>query len=105
MYKIIKNLSSAVILMAVVGMSLPATAGDAVAGKSKAMMCAGCHGADGISMSPEIPNLAGQKEAYLAKAIRDYKTGARKNSMMQSIIAGVADADIPDLAAYYASLK
>ena len=80
-------------------------AGDATAGKSKAALCAGCHGADGISPSDEVPNLAGQKAAYLVKAAKDYKTGARKNPMMQSIIGGVSDTDLEDIAAYYSTLK
>ena len=80
-------------------------AGDAAAGKAKAALCAGCHGAQGISMSPDIPNLAGQKELYLAKSIRDYKSGARKNPMMASVVGMIADSDVDNLAAYFASLK
>lgn len=83
----------------------PVYAGDATAGKAKAALCAGCHGSNGISPSEDVPNLAGQKAAYLVKATKDYKTGARKNPMMQSIIGGVPDADIEDIAAYYSSLK
>lgn len=85
--------------------SFPVFSGDAVAGKNKAAICAGCHGADGISMSPDIPNLAGQKEAYLAKAIRDYKTGARKNPMMASVVGMIAEEDIGDIAAYFSNLE
>jgi cytochrome c553 len=82
-----------------------AIAADAAAGKSKSGLCAGCHGANGISTSPEIPNLAGQKEAYLVKAIKDYKSGARKNPMMNSMVGGLSETDIADLAAYFSSLK
>jgi len=85
--------------------SFSAISGDAIAGKSKAALCGGCHGVDGISMSPEVPNLAGQKDIYLAKAIRDYKSGARKNPMMSSVVGMVADEDIDDIAAYFSSLK
>ncbi len=80
-------------------------AGDLEAGKAKAAMCAGCHGADGISFSPEIPNLAGQKSGYIVKAIKDFKTGARKNPMMQSMVGSMSDGDAEDLAAYFSSLK
>ena len=69
------------------------------------MVCAGCHGGNGISASPNIPNLAGQKAGYLAKALRDFKTGARKNGMMESVVPMIADADINNIAAYYESLK
>jgi len=93
------------ILIALSCMSFSAIAGDAAAGKGKAALCAGCHGANGISMSPEVPNLAGQKAVYLAKAIRDYKSGARKNPVMASIIGMVKDEDIEDIAAYFSSLK
>jgi len=105
MSKIIKNLSRGLVLLSIVGVSLPAFAANVEAGKTKSMLCAGCHGANGISMSPNIPNLAGQKDAYLAKAIKDYKTGARKDGMMSSVAAGISDADIADIAAYFASLK
>lgn len=85
--------------------SFSAMAADAAAGKAKAAVCAGCHGADGISVSPDIPNLAGQKEVYLQKAITYYKTGERKNPMMQSMVGGLSEEDIANLAAYYSSLK
>ncbi len=80
-------------------------AGDAKAGAAKAAICAGCHGSDGISLSPDIPNLAGQKEVYLAKAINYYKSGERKNPMMASMVGGLTDEDIANLAAYFSSLK
>lgn len=82
-----------------------AQAGDAKAGEAKAGMCAGCHGANGISFAPDIPNLAGQKEAYIAKAIAYYKSGERKNPMMASMVGGLTETDMADLAAYFSSLK
>jgi len=77
---------------------------DAAAGKEKSALCAGCHGADGISLVDEIPNLAGQKEAYLAKVLGDYRSGTRRNPIMSSIAQGLSDEDIRDLAAYFSSL-
>ena len=101
--QIIKAMLGAILVASVsIGTAI---AGDAAAGKAKSASCAGCHGPEGISFSPDIPNLAGQKEAYLAKAIAYYKTGERKNPMMQSMVGGLSDADMADLAAYYASLK
>lgn len=79
-------------------------AGDAAAGKAKTAVCAGCHGAEGISNNGMWPNLAGQKEAYLVKAINDYKNGKRNDPMMASMVKGLSDADIANLAAYYSSL-
>ncbi|MCG8466171.1 MAG: cytochrome c [Xanthomonadales bacterium] len=81
-----------------------ANAADAAAGKAKAGTCAGCHGANGISASPAWPNLAGQKEAYLAKQLKDFKSGARKDPVMAGMAAALSDEDIANLAAYYASL-
>jgi len=80
-------------------------AADAVAGKAKATLCGGCHGADGISLTPDVPNLAGQKEAYLVKAIKDFRDGNRSNPMMASMAKNLSDADVVDIAAYFSSLK
>ncbi|MCG6869799.1 MAG: cytochrome c [Gammaproteobacteria bacterium] len=79
--------------------------GDAAAGKAKSAICAGCHGANGVSATPMYPNLAGQKEQYLATAIGEYKSGARSNATMKGMAAGLTDADIANLAAYFASLS
>jgi cytochrome c553 len=51
------------------------------------------------------PNLAGQKQAYLASALQMYRDGRRKNAMMSAMAKNLTDADIANLAAYYASLK
>ncbi len=85
--------------------SLGALAGDPVAGKAKAMSCAGCHGVNGISNNGMWPNLAGQKEAYLASQLQMFKDGRRNNAMMSAMSKGLSDADIANLAAYYAGLK
>ena len=79
-------------------------AGDIAAGKAKSVVCAACHGANGISMSPIWPNLAGQKEMYLAKQIKAFRDGERKDPTMAPMVAGLTDEDIANLAAYYASL-
>ena len=80
-----------------------ALAGDAAAGKAKSAACAGCHGPDGNSMVPTYPKIAGQHEAYLADAMTQYKTGARNNATMKAMMTALSDADIANLAAYYAS--
>ncbi len=82
-----------------------ALAADAAAGKGKAAGCAGCHGLNGTSNNPMYPNLAGQKETYLVKAIKDYRDGKRKDPMMEGMAKGLNDADIADMAAFYASQK
>jgi cytochrome c553 len=82
-----------------------AFAADAAAGKAKAASCAGCHGATGVSAVPTYPNLAGQKEAYLAKQLHAFKDKSRTDPTMNAMAAPLTDAEIADLSAYYASLK
>ena len=77
--------------------------GDPAAGKAKSAVCAGCHGADGNSINPEWPKLAGQHQGYIAKQLRDYKSGKRSNPSMIGMVAGLSDQDMQDLAAYFAS--
>jgi len=89
--------------MAVAG--APALAADAQAGKAKALQCQACHGLDGKSKLPEAPHLAGQNETYLVKALKDYKTGARKDEMMNLMAKPLTDKDIANLAAFYSGLK
>ena len=80
-------------------------AGDAEAGKAKSGACAACHGANGISANPIWPNLAGQKDQYLIAQMKAFRDGARKNPMMSPMVAGLSDADIENLAAYYSSFS
>ena len=81
-----------------------AAAADIEAGKKKAQeVCAACHNMDGISTVPDYPKLAGQYPDYLAKALRDYKSGARKNPIMAGFAQPLTDKDIVDLAAYFAA--
>lgn len=82
-----------------------ANAADVAAGKAKSAMCAACHGADGMSKVPIYPNLAGQKEAYLVKQMKDFRSGARKDPVMGPMSKALSDADIANLAAYYAKMK
>ena len=84
---------------------IAAIAGDAAAGKAKSATCLACHGANGISTQPIYPNLAGQKEAYIAKQLKAFKAGDRKDPTMNAMVAPLTDADIANLAAYYSSLK
>lgn len=79
-------------------------AGDAAAGKNKSATCAACHGQNGISPNDMWPNLAGQKAGYLVAQMKAFRDGQRANPMMAPMAAPLSDADIDDLAAYYASL-
>jgi cytochrome c553 len=73
------------------------------AGKKKAQeVCQACHGMDGLSaVSPDYPKIGGQHRDYLAKALRDYKSGVRKNPVMGAMAAGLTAKDIEDVTAYY----
>lgn len=82
-----------------------AEAGDAVAGRRKAVQCQTCHGLDGLSKLPEAPHLAGQPERYLVKSLDEYRTGARQNEMMSIVVKTLSDQDVADLAAYYAAIE
>jgi cytochrome c553 len=82
----------------------PATAADLDAAKKKVTeLCQACHGMDGNSPVADNPKLAGQYSDYLAKALRDYKSGARKNPVMQGMVGTLSPQDIENLAAYYSA--
>jgi len=81
-------------------------AGDATAGaKTHAEQCAGCHGKNGISPNDTWPNLAGQHGSYLVSILGAYKSGAQTDVMMSPIAQKLNDAEIQNLAAYYAALS
>jgi len=68
-------------------------------------MCAVCHGEFGIGTVPNTPNLAGQPELYLAEQLRAYRSGKRANEMMSIVAKPLTDAEITDLAAWFASIQ
>ena len=81
-------------------------AGDAASGQQKSQACVASHGADGNAPTmPDFPRLAGQHHDYLLKALRDYKSGARKNPIMSGQVSGLSTQDMADLAAYFSSQK
>lgn len=80
-------------------------AGDTARGAQLAAQCVSCHGAEGVSPSPNWPSLAGQLNTYLYKQLRDYKDGSRKDPIMSALVADLADQDMADLAAFYASMS
>ena len=83
--------------------SLDAAKQATLPGKATAAKCTACHGADGSSTNPSWPNLIGQSKAYLVNALKAYKAGARKNGMMAGIVKDLSDADMENVAAYYAN--
>jgi cytochrome c553 len=72
-------------------------------GATLALRCTMCHGARGLSQA-DSPNLAGQHPIAIYKQLVDFKTGARTSAVMVPLMAGLSDADMRDLAAYYAYL-
>ncbi|WP_042147101.1 MULTISPECIES: cytochrome c [unclassified Pseudoalteromonas] len=95
-------------LLLVSGLALTAInvqAADVAAGKAKSATCAACHGAAGISAIPMYPNLAGQKAVYTVKQLKAFKSGTRKDPVMAPMASMLSDADMENIAAYYASLK
>ena len=81
-----------------------ASAADLAAGAAKAKeVCAACHGADGNSADASFPRLAGQYPDYIAKALRDYKSGERNNAIMKGFATTLTKKDIENLSAYFAA--
>ena len=90
--------------MMMLGAASAALAADLKAGEAKVKaVCQACHGADGNSQNADYPKLGGQYPDYLAKALRDYQSGARNNAIMKGFATMLKDADIADVAAWYAS--
>ncbi|ELI6431489.1 MULTISPECIES: c-type cytochrome [Aeromonas] len=82
-----------------------AKAADIEAGKAKAAVCAACHGVEGKALIPNYPHLAGQNAAYLVKQLKAFKDGSRQEPLMVPFMAPLTEADMENLAAFYASLK
>ena len=97
-----KTIAAAVLL----ALAMPAFAasGDADAGRKKSAPCQACHGQNGISVSPEFPNLAGQYADYIETALKHYQNGKRKNPIMAAQVKDLSHKDMMDLAAYFSSL-
>jgi cytochrome c553 len=94
------------VLLAAVFAAPLAHAADADAGKAKvANVCGACHGVAGVSVSENIPNLAGQRAGYIEAQLKALKDGTRKNPIMNAIAAQLSPADMANVAAYFASLQ
>ncbi|HEY5624657.1 MAG TPA: c-type cytochrome [Gammaproteobacteria bacterium] len=78
--------------------------GSVDAGRAKAASCAACHGADGNSVNPLWPSLAGQHAAYLVRQLEAYQSGDRQDQLMTAFASTLSDEDMQDLAAYFATL-
>ena len=98
------NLSTYITILLTIASTVNVNAGVAEKGKSKSELCSGCHGSDGVGLSSEFPNIAGQKEAYLLKQLKAFKNNTRKDPTMNAMVAALSEEDMGDLAAYYSGL-
>jgi cytochrome c553 len=87
------------------GLHSPGLAGDVKAGAAAAQSCIMCHGEQGLSSMAGTPSLAGQPEIYLANQLRDFRNGKRHNEVMNVIAKPLSDADIDNVAAYFAQFE
>ena len=95
---------AALTLVAVLGWTGSVNAAGTVeAGQAKSATCMACHGMDGNSANPEWPSLAGQHSSYILKQLKHFKAGERQNPLMSPMAMILADQDMEDLAAFYAS--
>jgi len=83
----------------------PANPDPLQAGKAAASGCGGCHGEGGVSKTPGMPSLVGLDPNYLVAAMKAYKGGQRKNEIMKSMLAASTDADLGNMALYFALQK
>ena len=100
---ITRKLVSLAVLSFGTAVCIGASAADVEAGKKKVQeICAACHGIDGATpTAPDYPKLAGQYPDYLAKALRDYNAGRRKNPIMGAMATPLTDQDIENVAQYF----
>ena len=78
--------------------------GDPIVGKSKADICASCHGVNGEGVE-QNPKIAGMAAGHFIKQMKAYKTGEHNHPMMEMSLQKLSEQDLEDMAAYYASLK
>jgi cytochrome c553 len=83
----------------------PAKPNAVSAGKAAAAGCGGCHGEAGISATPGTPSLIGLDPKYFIAAINAYKGGQRKHDMMKTLVSGLSETDLNNIALYYALEK
>jgi len=75
------------------------------AGRAAAGACGGCHGETGVSDTPGSPSLVGFEPKYFVAVMNAYKSGQRKNEVMKPMAAAVSDAELNNLALFYALQK
>jgi len=101
-----KNLTAVLVFIVFAGTAMAdgLVEGDADAGKAKSMTCAACHGADGNSVNPVWPSIAGQHATYLVEQLQAFKNGTRNEPLMLGQVMMLNDDDMKNLAVYYAGM-
>ncbi len=90
---------------AVLAFAGAAAAADREAGGRKAVVCAACHGEAGNSTNPAVPSIAGQPEKFIATALFMFRAGSRQDPQMTPLAKPLSNAEMNDLAAYFAGQK
>lgn len=85
------------------GAAKPAFKPDIAKGQTLAATCIACHTADGSRGAPANPIIAGQHADYIVKQLQEFKSGKRKNAIMQGMAAPLSEEDMRHIAAFYAS--
>ena len=106
-------MKSALSLLLLAALAVPALANepaaafkpDAKKGEAVAAVCAACHTADGSRGAPTFPILQGQHPEYIAKQLREFKSGARDNAVMKGFASALSDEDMQNVAAFYAGKR
>lgn len=94
------------LLLAAVPLAAQAQNPDALYVRALAATCANCHGTDGkAAPGSAMPQLAGMPRDYLLTQLKAFKTGARPSTIMTQLAKGYTDAQIEQLAAYFAARK
>jgi cytochrome c553 len=96
-------LAAAVVMCA--GLAAPAARAGIEEGRQKAQACVACHGADGNSQVPSVPSIAGQPRQFVEMSLIMFREGRRINEAMKPLVDKLSNADVRDLAQYFASRK
>jgi cytochrome c553 len=101
-----KNLTAVLVSMVFTGVGFAdgLVEGDADAGQAKSITCGACHGADGNSVNPVWPSIAGQHATYLVESLQAFKNGTRSEPLMLGQVMMLNDDDMKNLAVYYSGM-
>lgn len=101
-----KGLVLSLLFLTLTPAAFAASSGQISKGKMIAkQVCAACHGLSGISTAHNIPNLAGQKQAYLEARLNGFRRHTVKGVTMGGMASSLSPTDVADVTAYYSSLK